>query len=48
MPRSFLVKKKRGAYGAWQWKETEQHEWKEDYTAGKNLSTFKYIYSCQK
>ncbi|XP_067350579.1 putative transcription factor ovo-like protein 3 [Channa argus] len=30
MPKSFLVKKKRGACGAWQWKEPEQHEWKED------------------
>ncbi|XP_059208191.1 putative transcription factor ovo-like protein 3 [Centropristis striata] len=30
MPRSFLVKKKRGACGAWQWKEPEQLEWKED------------------
>ncbi|XP_026227418.1 C2H2-type zinc finger protein [Anabas testudineus] len=30
MPRSFLIKKKRGACGAWQWKEPEQHEWKED------------------
>ncbi|GLD47289.1 putative transcription factor Ovo-like 1 [Lates japonicus] len=32
MPRSFLIKKKRGACGAWQWKEPEQHEWKEDNT----------------
>ncbi|TNM84602.1 hypothetical protein fugu_008780 [Takifugu bimaculatus] len=30
MPRSFLVKKKRGASGGWQWKEPEQLEWKED------------------
>ncbi|XP_006800592.1 putative transcription factor ovo-like protein 3 [Neolamprologus brichardi] len=30
MPRSFLVKKKRGPCGAWQWKESEQHEWKEE------------------
>ncbi|XP_035796545.1 putative transcription factor ovo-like protein 3 isoform X1 [Amphiprion ocellaris] len=29
MPRSFLVKKKRVACGAWQWKEPKQHEWKE-------------------
>ncbi|XP_041865362.1 putative transcription factor ovo-like protein 3 isoform X2 [Melanotaenia boesemani] len=29
MPRSFLVKKKRGACGAWQWKEPEQQEWQE-------------------
>lgn len=35
MPRSFLVKKKRGACGAWQWKEPEQHEWKDD-NLGKN------------
>ncbi|XP_019962186.1 putative transcription factor ovo-like protein 3 [Paralichthys olivaceus] len=32
MPRSFLIKKKRGTCGAWQWKEPEQHEWKEDST----------------
>ncbi|XP_047463704.1 transcription factor Ovo-like 2 [Mugil cephalus] len=32
MPRAFLVKKKRGACGAWQWKEPEQHEWKDDDT----------------
>ncbi|XP_014877412.1 transcription factor Ovo-like 2 [Poecilia latipinna] len=32
MPRSFLVKKKRSACGAWQWKEPEQHQWKEDNT----------------
>uniref|UniRef100_UPI0037E86490 putative transcription factor ovo-like protein 3 n=1 Tax=Semicossyphus pulcher TaxID=241346 RepID=UPI0037E86490 len=32
MPRSFLVKKKPGACGAWQWKEPEQLEWKEDNT----------------
>ncbi|XP_041808631.1 putative transcription factor ovo-like protein 3 [Chelmon rostratus] len=30
MPRSFLVKKKRGACGAWQWKEPEHLERKED------------------
>ncbi|CAF98574.1 unnamed protein product, partial [Tetraodon nigroviridis] len=30
MPRSFLVKKKRGSSGGWQWKEPEQLEWKED------------------
>ncbi|XP_070700305.1 putative transcription factor ovo-like protein 3 [Pempheris klunzingeri] len=34
MPRSFLVKKKRGACRAWQWKEPEQLQWKEDKTAG--------------
>ncbi|XP_015257585.1 PREDICTED: putative transcription factor ovo-like protein 3 [Cyprinodon variegatus] len=33
MPRSFLVKKKRGACGAWQWKEPELHQWQEDSTA---------------
>ncbi|XP_029030011.1 putative transcription factor Ovo-like 1 [Betta splendens] len=33
MPRSFLVKKKRGACGAWQWKETQLHEWGEDKAA---------------
>ncbi|XP_071780977.1 transcription factor ovo-like homolog lin-48 [Centroberyx gerrardi] len=30
MPRSFLVKKKQAAYGAWRWKEPEQMDWKED------------------
>lgn len=34
MPRSFLVKKKRGASGGWQWKEPEQLEWKEDHFRG--------------
>lgn len=37
MPRSFLVKKKRGACGAWQWKEPEQLEWKEVNKEGKNF-----------
>ena len=37
MPRSFLVKKKRGACGAWQWKEPEQLEWKDDGIVGKNF-----------
>ncbi|KAK5918770.1 transcription factor Ovo-like 2 [Pseudochaenichthys georgianus] len=32
MPRSFLVKKKRGPFGAWQWKEPEQLEWKQENT----------------
>ncbi|XP_023260398.1 transcription factor Ovo-like 2 [Seriola lalandi dorsalis] len=32
MPRSFLVKKKPGVCGAWQWKEPEQHEWKQNNT----------------
>ncbi|XP_070774131.1 putative transcription factor ovo-like protein 3 [Enoplosus armatus] len=36
MPRSFLVKKKRGACGAWQWKEPEQLQWKEDTVASEN------------
>ncbi len=30
MPRAFLVKKKRRVFGAWQWKEPEQLEWKEE------------------
>ncbi|KAK7925118.1 hypothetical protein WMY93_007428 [Mugilogobius chulae] len=30
MPRAFLVKKKRGAVGAWQWKEPENVEFKDD------------------
>ncbi|KAJ0061427.1 hypothetical protein NL108_000692 [Boleophthalmus pectinirostris] len=30
MPRAFLVKKKRGACGAWQWKEPENVEFKDD------------------
>ncbi|XP_034406608.1 transcription factor Ovo-like 2 [Cyclopterus lumpus] len=38
MPRSFLVKKKRGACGAWQWKEPEQLEWKEDNTLVNEIS----------
>ncbi|XP_033489753.1 putative transcription factor ovo-like protein 3 [Epinephelus lanceolatus] len=38
MPRSFLVKKKRGACGAWQWKEPEQLEWKEDNTAVSDIA----------
>lgn len=38
MPRSFLVKKKRGASGGWQWKEPEQLEWKEDDVKGKIFS----------
>uniref|UniRef100_A0A3P8SYC0 Zgc:171929 n=1 Tax=Amphiprion percula TaxID=161767 RepID=A0A3P8SYC0_AMPPE len=37
MPRSFLVKKKRVACGAWQWKEPKQHEWKEGNILGMNL-----------
>ncbi|KAI3373485.1 hypothetical protein L3Q82_021952 [Scortum barcoo] len=36
MPRSFLVKKKHGACGAWQWKEPEQLEWKEDTVVNEN------------
>ncbi|XP_044079018.1 putative transcription factor ovo-like protein 3 [Siniperca chuatsi] len=36
MPRSFLVKKKRGACGAWQWKEPEQLQWKEDTVVCEN------------
>lgn len=38
MPRSFLVKKKRGASGGWQWKEPEQLEWKENDVIGKIFS----------
>lgn len=35
MPKSFLVKKKHGTCGAWQWKEPENYEWKEDNPVGK-------------
>lgn len=42
MPRSFLVKKKRGACGAWQWKEPEQLQWKEDNIIGKKFNIRKY------
>lgn len=42
MPRSFLVKKKRGACGAWQWKEPEQLQWKEDNIIGKKFNIGKY------
>lgn len=35
------MKKKRGACGAWQWKESEQVEWREDNAAGK---IFMYLY----
>lgn len=38
MPRSFLVKKKRGASGGWQWKEPEQLEWKASDVVGKIFS----------
>ncbi|XP_034033355.1 putative transcription factor Ovo-like 1 [Thalassophryne amazonica] len=38
MPKSFLVKKKPGACGAWQWRDPEQTEWKENDTVGKNFS----------
>lgn len=38
MPRSFLVKKKRGASGGWQWKEPEQLEWKDDDVIGTIFS----------
>ncbi|XP_076017575.1 putative transcription factor Ovo-like 1 [Genypterus blacodes] len=30
MPRSFLIKKKHGACGAWRWKEPEEIDWKEN------------------
>lgn len=40
MPRAFLVKKKRGACGAWQWKEPENTEFKEDDVLGKNCQRF--------
>ncbi|KAK5859305.1 hypothetical protein PBY51_003382 [Eleginops maclovinus] len=38
MPRSFLVKKKRGAFGAWQWKESEQLEWKQENTVVSKIA----------
>lgn len=44
------MKKKRGACGAWQWKEPEQLEWKEDNTFGKNLNLILQIggaFNCQ-
>lgn len=37
MPRSFLVKKKPGTCAAWQWKEPEQLQWKQDNAVGKNF-----------
>lgn len=37
MPRSFLVKKKPGTCAAWQWKEPEQLQWKQDNAVGKNI-----------
>lgn len=48
MPKSFLVKKKRGACGAWQWKESEQAEWKEDNTAGKTFMCFYFYFELSK
>lgn len=45
MPRSFLVKKKRSACGAWQWKEPEQHQWKEDNTIRK-MHIFLFWFYC--
>lgn len=36
MPRSFLVKKKHGVFGAWQWKDSEQIAWKGNNTIGKS------------
>lgn len=38
MPRSFLVKKKRGASGGWRWKEPEQLEWKDNDVIGMIFS----------
>lgn len=40
MPRSFLVKKKRGASGGWRWKEPEQLEWKDDDVIGTISSEY--------
>lgn len=44
MPRSFLVKKKRGTCAGWQWKEPEQLHWEQDNTVGKKLSIFTIIF----
>lgn len=40
MPRSFLVKKKPGTCAAWQWKEPEQLQWKQDNAVGKSILLF--------
>ncbi|MEQ2303144.1 hypothetical protein AMECASPLE_013685 [Ameca splendens] len=45
MPRSFLVKKKRSTCGAWQWKELEEHHWKEDNTVVRENAMEKMIFS---
>lgn len=45
MPRSFLVKKKQAAYGAWRWKEPEQIEWKEDNITGKSIDQYTVLLS---
>lgn len=48
MPRSFLIKKKRGTCGAWHWKEPEQLEWKGDSIIGKKfcIFIFTFIQTC--
>lgn len=46
MPRSFLVKKKPGTCAAWQWKEPEQLQWKQDNAVGKNLLLFLFFCMC--
>lgn len=43
MPRSFLVKKKRGACGAWQWKEPEHLEKQEDNIVGKKFMSLNFF-----
>lgn len=43
MPRSFLVKKKPGTCAAWQWKEPEQLQWKQDNAVGKNFLLFLFF-----
>ena len=40
------MKKKHGACRTWQWKETEQVEWKEDNTAGK-ICIFTFMSFCE-
>lgn len=44
MPRSFLVKKKPGTCAAWQWKEPEQLEWKQEDTVGKIILLFLFFF----
>ncbi|XP_037543551.1 putative transcription factor Ovo-like 1 [Nematolebias whitei] len=47
MPKSFLVKKKHGTCGAWQWKEPENYEWKEDNPVESESITEKILFSAE-